>query len=402
MIALFHATTGQGHQKAAEAVQTALHHEGYTSPDPIDALDLMTSPFRRLYREGYLALANRHVNLLDALYNRTDHHPGNHLFYRLRLGIGKVQSPGLSKTLESLSPSVIACTHFLPLELLATFKSGTGSGVPLVGILTDFNPHGFWIHPHVDLYIVPNEEASVELESRGVPPDRIQIAGIPINPVFSRNIPPENARKLLGLPDFPTVLILSGGFGTGPLTEALQSFRDASHRYSVIIVAGHNAALEKKLRTLSMGFPLPVTVRGFVENMDVLMDAADIVVTKPGGLTTSEVLAKSRPMILMNPRGGQERRNTDYLVEYGAAIRVHDPIHTCALVETVLGDPERRETMSWNCRRIARPQAATLIARTLIQMDTRIGGTACTTGQSGFQTYTWGQGDASRNNSLNS
>ncbi|MHB8421209.1 MAG: MGDG synthase family glycosyltransferase [Leptospirales bacterium] len=402
MIVLFHATTGQGHQKAAKAIQTALLLEGYPSPEPVDTLDLMTSPFRHLYREGYLALANRHANLLDSLYKRTDHHPGDRFSYRLRLTIGRIQSPGFLKTLDSLSPSVIACTHFLPLELLASYKSGAGSGVPVAAILTDFSPHGFWIHPHVDLYFVPNEEASAELEAQGVPANRIRIAGIPINPAFSQRLPPEKARQDLGLPETPNILILSGGFGVGRLTEVLESFRQASTRYSVTIVAGQNKTLEKTLRARSSDFSLPVTVRGYVENMDVLMDAADIVVTKPGGLTTSEVLAKARPMILMNPRGGQERRNTDFLVKQGAAIRVGDPMHTCTLVELLLNDPAQRETMARNCLRIAKPQAATLIARTLIRMDKRLGGTGCITGQSGFQTSTWEQGDASRNCSSNS
>lgn len=369
MIALFHATTGQGHQKAAEAIQAALRHEGYPSPEPIDTLDLMASPFRRLYREGYLALANRHVDLLDTLYTRTDHHPGNRLFYRLRLSLGRLQAPGFLKALESLSPSVIACTHFLPLELLAAYKSGSGSDVPLVAVLTDLTPHGFWIHPHVDRYIISNEEAASELESQGVPSERIQVAGIPINPAFSRNRPPKEARKRLGLPDHTTILILSGGFGVGPVTDALLSFRDTSFQYSIIVVAGHNADLEKKLRNHSVGFPVPVTVRGFVENMDALMDAADIVVTKPGGLTTSELLAKGRPMILMNPHGGQERRNADYLVRNGAAIRVHDPAQIHRAAVELLNDPERLERMANDCRRVAQPRSATLIAQTLIRMD---------------------------------
>ncbi|MHB1285109.1 MAG: MGDG synthase family glycosyltransferase [Leptospirales bacterium] len=374
MIALFHATTGQGHQKAAEAIHNALLLEGYPTPDPIDTLDLMTTPFRKIYRKGYLALAHRHPNLLDTLYNRTDHPPDNSLSYRLRLSLGRSQSPGFIKTLQSLSPSVIACTHFLPLELLSAYQSGTRPKIPIVAVLTDLYPHGFWIHPHVDRYIVPNQESVSELESQGVSPHKIQIAGIPINPAFSRNRSQAETRKQLGLPDCATILILSGGFGVGPLTKALQSFAHSSIPCSVIVVAGHNVALEKKLQTLSRGFSIPVTVRGFTRNMDELMDAADLVITKPGGLTTSEVLAKERPMILMSPHGGQERRNAEYLVKNGTALRVLDHTQIYELARDLLNDPSRRESMVQNCRRVSRPQAAILIAETLIGMDRKQGG----------------------------
>jgi len=213
---------------------------------------------------------------------------------------------------------------------------------------------------------VASEAGARELERKGVDPGRISASGIPIDPVFADNTPAATMRSQLGLPERPTVLLLSGGFGVGPLLAMLDSFADTESALSLIVVAGRNAELEAACRERAATLGLPVTVYGFVTNIHELMDAADLVVTKPGGLTTNEILAKGKPMALVAPIPGQEQRNCDYLLEEGAAVRLHDVGDAAWHFNRWLGDPALMDRMRAQARRIARPHAAHDVARRLL------------------------------------
>ncbi|KGA94861.1 MGDG synthase family glycosyltransferase [Leptospirillum ferriphilum] len=371
MIALFHATAGQGHQKAAEAVHKALLIQEYPCPQPVDTLELLRPGFRRLYRDGYHYLARKNRRLLEFLYRTTDHPGQGGFLHSSRLKIQKRLAPGFAPALQFRQPDVIVCTHFLPLELLWEKRSRPFSRSVIVAVLTDLFPHGLWIHPHVDHYVVPTEDARQELAGMGVPAERIHLLGIPVDPHFSRKKPTREARRNLGLPEKPTVLVLSGGFGTAPLCHVLDSFRDVKKDISLVLVAGRNERLRNALEARKNDFPFSVRVLGFTDNLSEWMDASDIVLTKPGGLTTSETLSKAIPMILLPPQGGQEKRNRDYLLFRHAAIPA-DAEGAGKTAVHLLENPEKCQTLIRSCRRLARPHAAESISAFLIDLDQRL------------------------------
>jgi processive 1,2-diacylglycerol beta-glucosyltransferase len=226
------------------------------------------------------------------------------------------------------------------------------------------------VYPHVDCYHVATPSAARELERKGYPAERIRVTGIPVDPVFAKREAAAAARTRLGLPERPTALLLSGGFGVGPMVEALESFRGSRAEISLVVITGKNAALEAKCREAAATLGVPVTVRGFVTNMHEWMDAADIIVTKPGGLTTTEVLAKGKPMALVSPIPGQEQRNCEYLLESGAAVRLYDVGDSAFYLEGWLRDEARMKRMAASARAIARPQAARDIAGAVVQPAT--------------------------------
>ncbi len=368
MITLFHASAGQGHQKAAEALHKALLFQGYPCPDPVDTLDLVRPAFRRLYRDGYHFLAKRNPRLLEILYRKTDSPSRNGLFHSGRMKVQKHLAPGFYPALRSRCPDVIVCTHFLPLELLWKKTARPDPRSIIVAVLTDLLPHGLWIHPHVDHYVVPTEEARHELLREGIRPESIHVMGIPVDPRFTRRHPAAETRRNLGLPEKPTLLVLSGGFGTAPLSRVLGSFRSVTGDISLILVAGRNKPLQQALESRKNDFPFPVRIMGFVDNLSEWMDASDAVLTKPGGLTISEVVSKAIPLILLPPQGGQERRNRDYLVSNGAAVST-DLFHAGRTSVNILEDPERCLGLIRSCRRIAWPHAAESISSFLIELD---------------------------------
>jgi processive 1,2-diacylglycerol beta-glucosyltransferase len=365
-ILILHATAGAGHTRAAQAIAAALKARG-EAHQLVDILDCTPALFRRMYVKSYIDLVQKAPELWGYLYDRTDVvRPATSKRVKARLAFNQLNSLPFKKLLKEASPRAIVCTHFLPLELLSDLKGRGKIDTPVHAVVTDVSPHALWVYPNIDCYHVATRAAARELERKGFPAERIRVTGIPVDPVFAERTTGPAARKKLGLPEKPTVLMLSGGFGVGPMTEALESFRGSSAEISLVVVAGKNAELEAKCRAVAKTLRVPVTVHGFVTNMHELMDAADLIVTKPGGLTTTEVLAKGKPMALVSPIPGQEQRNCEYLLEAGAAVRLYDVADAAFYLTEWLADAERMKRMTAAAKAIARPRAAEDIAAAVV------------------------------------
>jgi processive 1,2-diacylglycerol beta-glucosyltransferase len=365
-ILILHATAGAGHTRAAQAIAAALKAKEIPCR-LVDILDCTPALFRRMYVKSYIDLVQKAPELWGYLYDRSDVvRPATSTRVKARLAFNQLNSQPFKKLLKEAAPKAIVCTHFLPLELLSDLKRRGKIDVPVHAVVTDVSPHAFWVYPHIDFYHVATPSAARELERKDFPAERIRVTGIPVDPVFTERTAAPAARVKLGLPERPTVLLLSGGFGVGPMVEALESFRDSRAEISLVVVAGKNAELEAKCRAVAKTLPVPVQVHGFVTNMHEWMDAADLIVTKPGGLTTTEALAKGKPMALVSPIPGQEQRNCEYLLEAGAAVRLYDVGDAAFHLEAWLADTERMKRMTAAARAIARPRAANDIAQALM------------------------------------
>ena len=365
-ILILHATAGAGHTRAAQAIAAALESSGRTCR-VVDTLECTTALFRRMYVKSYIDLVQKAPELWGYLYDRSDvARPADSRRVRARLAFNKINARSFKAVVAEAEPAVIACTHFLPLELLSDLKRRGKLRVPVHGVITDVSPHALWAHAHIDEYHVATVSAARELARKGIAADRIHVTGIPVAPIFSQRTPAATARARLGLPEKPTALLLSGGFGVGPMKQMLGSFAGSRGAVSLVVVAGKNKALEAECRALSAKLAVAVKVHGFVTNMHELMDAADLIVTKPGGLTTAEILAKGKPMVLVAPIPGQEQRNCEYLLEHGAAVRLYDVGDAAYYLERLLGDTTRMARMSAAARAIARPAAANDIAGALL------------------------------------
>ncbi|MEO6993286.1 MAG: glycosyltransferase, partial [Lacunisphaera sp.] len=317
--------------------------------------------------KSYIDLVQKAPELWGYLYDKLDvmREPRSRRV-RARLAFDKLNARSFKTLLAETDPAVIVCTHFLPLELLADLKARGKLNTPVHAVITDVSPHAFWVYPEIDFYHVATPAAARELIRKGFPAARISVTGIPIDPVFAHSMPAKVARAKLGLPEKPTALLLSGGFGVGPMKQMLASFEGRPSALSLVVVAGKNAALEKECKAIAGKLPGSVKVFGFVSNMHDLMDAADLIVTKPGGLTTTEILAKGKPMALVAPIPGQEQRNCEYLLETGAAVRLYDVGDSAHYLNEWLSDETRMKRMAAAARSIARARAANEIASALI------------------------------------
>jgi processive 1,2-diacylglycerol beta-glucosyltransferase len=261
-------------------------------------------------------------------------------------------------------PDVVACTHAFPTGAMAEYKRLYDPSLPVVGIVTDFAVHAFWAHENVDGYCVATPAMRDALRARGVDLERVGVTGIPVDPRFGASSEPrESIRGRLGLPlDRRIVLIMGGGLGIGPLSRILRSLEEArgSHDEPIaaVVIAGRNARAERRVLDAAECVGYPVRVERYVENVYDYMHAADVFVSKPGGLSTAEALAAEVPMVLYKPLPGQEERNVRVLTEWGVALRARSIGELPRLLSSVLTDSARHKRMIDSARRYGRPNAA--------------------------------------------
>jgi processive 1,2-diacylglycerol beta-glucosyltransferase len=353
-------SAGAGHVRAAQALcahaerafpQLRLTH--------VDVMDLVPAGFRKVYADSYIKLVEKAPLLWAYLYQSTDRAPAHSPLDKLRRSVERLNTRGLDRELERLAPDGIVCTHFLPAELLSR-RIGKGRPTPPVWVqVTDFDAHGLWIHPHLSGYFVANEAVAWRIAARGVARERVHVTGIPIMPQFAE--PPVRAQAAaeLGLDaNKTTLLMMAGGAGVGGIETLAERLLALGRELQIVALAGRNEAMLAQLQRIATRHPGRLWPMGFTRTIERTMAAADLAITKPGGLTTSECLAMGLPMILVSPIPGQEERNADYLMESGVALKAMDAAALEFKVSRLLDEPARLASMRSRMPAIAKPQAA--------------------------------------------
>ena len=364
------ASAGAGHLRAGEAVEAACRMRFPGSQvRHVDALTLTPAPFRRMYSRGYLDFVARAPGLFGVLYEHTNRPPRNPAADKIRLALDRLNTTAFVKFVKTFDPHVICHTHFLPAEIVGHERRKRRIAAPDTVVVTDFEVHRFWLCRGAGGYCVAREENRVHLEALGVPGHEIQVTGIPIDPVFSEKPDRALLRKKHGVEgEMPTILVLCGGFGVGPMEALVRNLWGALTNARLVIVTGRNEALREKLSALARRAPAPTRVLGYTREMHEWMALADLAVTKPGGLTTSEALAVGLPLVVANPIPGQETRNAIMLYEEGVAISGENPYTIGPRVASLLAAPERLREMRRKAAALARPQAAHVVAEHLGRM----------------------------------
>ena len=371
-VLLLSASAGAGHVRAAEAIEKAFKQaKGAANREVlhVDVLNYTNKLFRHLYSKAYIDLVNKMPEVPGWFYDKLDQPWKNE---RRRLALDKLNTRPFVKLLREYRPDLIVCTHFLPAEIVSWLKAKERLASRQVIIVTDFDVHAMWLVHHYEHYFVAIEEARVYLEVLGIPAEKITVSGIPIDPVFAVKKNKQEMRDKHGLaPDRTTILLSAGGFGVGSVDALVSSLLPLRHRAQVIAICGRNEELKKRLTKLAARTKPDATVLlkpfGYTKEMDELMTASDLVLGKPGGLTTSEALAKGLVFVIVNPIPGQEERNSDHLLEGGVAIRCNNLPTLSYKLDRLLGDQARFQSMKTNALRMGRPKAAMEIVEDLMR-----------------------------------
>jgi processive 1,2-diacylglycerol beta-glucosyltransferase len=256
---------------------------------------------------------------------------------------------------------------------MSEYKRQFDPELPVVGIVTDFVVHPFWIYTNIDAYAVATPEMRAVLLGRGVRSEGVMLCGIPVDARFAApRLPVDALRAELGLPrDRRIALIMGGGVGIGPLDTMMRALGEVDVPLAAAVIVGRNRGLERRVIAAAEMTDCPVRVVGFVNNVFDYMHASDVLLTKPGGLTSSEALSARIPMILVKPLPGQEERNTRYLVSRHAAIRARGKRELTSAVEDMLSVPERRASVLEQIDALRRPFAAASVAERIVELLAR-------------------------------
>jgi processive 1,2-diacylglycerol beta-glucosyltransferase len=361
-ILILSASVGAGHLRAAEAVHAAVKEcVPQATTQNVDVLTLTNVAFRHVYGRAYLDLVNKAPHVLGYFYDLMDKpsRSGRNRSDRLRLAVERLNLTRFTRFLQQEPWDLIINTHFLPAEIIASLRKRDKLDVPQVTVTTDFETHRLWVNQPCEHYFTATKEGSLYLQSWGVPESDTTPTGIPIHPVFSHAKSRSDLVEKYDLAgDRPLVLQSAGGFGVGPIERIFEALLAVELPLQIIAVTGRNEKAKKRLEAISVPARHRAKVMGFTDKMDELMSVADLVVSKPGGLTTSETLARGAAMVIVNPIPGQESRNSDYLLENGAAIKINNVATMAHKISELLGDPHRLTQLKANARRLGRPRAA--------------------------------------------
>lgn len=369
-ILVIYATAGIGHKKAAIAVTKALDEIAPkdTSIGLIDALDYTTDFFKWTYLKLYLTAVNKFSALWGFMYYLTDNPIVNAIVAVLRRLNNAVYSERLIAYLREAKPDVVISTHFFASEVIAELKKSGRIATRLITVVTDYRLHLWWLADGTDTYIAVSDDAKRDMIKRGVDPARVAMTGMPVEPIFSKPLDRKAILDTLGFTDdIFTVLVIGGGFGVGPIEAVVKAAGAVSRPVQLVVICGHNKELVAKIEALKTVISRPMKVVGFVDNVYEYMAAADILISKSGGMTVAESMAKELPMIVISPIPGQETRNCDFLTFHGAALRLENVADLTDALEGLVVHPERIAAMRQAVHAIKRPTAAYDVARLALE-----------------------------------
>ena len=358
-------TAGQGHNSTAASVQAHLTAAGVECA-VLDTFYCVNKALGMAVDKGYLLSVDALSGLYSKEYDKLEKRlPSNRsLLYKAL----SVISPKLYREINKFSPDVIICTHVFSALAVAILKKKNLIGAITVGIVTDFTMHPYWEDAtNIEYILLPSEKLANQCAKRGYTSSQMLFTGIPINAKFEKRRNKSEAKKLLGLiPDKPLVTVMSGSMCYGSVTEMVKSIDKLKVCFQIAAVCGSSRDEFRKLKEIKT---VHKTLKfGYTDKINLLMDASDCIITKPGGLSVSEALSKGLPMILNNPIPGHEVRNLMFLVNNGAAMAVSDNCPVEQLLHRFLTDKKLRTDMSKAASALGTPDAANDLTNFVISL----------------------------------
>lgn len=365
-VLLMYITKVSGHRQATLAIQQTLHRMAPDVEAPaINGFGYTYPVLEKIVNRAYMSVIRRTPKVWDYLYDNPKIVKNSQ---SIKQFLHKTSHEKLRMLFERHNPSVVVCTQAFPCGMVADYKRAYNIDMTLIGVLTDFSPHSFWINEGVDYYVVPSEDAKDRFIKKGVDEKIIRVYGIPIRPRFAEKLDKKLIADKLGVDlSKPVILIMGGGQGLGPIRSIVRSLIKLDIDIQIMVVAGTNKKVIKSLKRYDKKYPKKILVFEYVKNVDELMEVATLIITKPGGMTTAESLAKGLPMVVVNPIPGQEMRNTDFLIRKGIAVRIDNKADIGEEVDMLLRSPERLEAMRKAAYENARPNASVDIVKLILE-----------------------------------
>ena len=364
-VLLLSVSAGTGHVRAAQALEKEFGRDARVGAvRNEDALKFTNKLFRDAYSKLYMKLVRDAPSVLGWAYRASDEPWKND---KVRLQFERLNTGPLVKMIRAFNPQITVCTHFTPAGIIAHLIARGALDTRLAIVVTDFDCHAMWLLRVFHRYFVAQDETKAHLEALGLPPERITVSGIPIDPVFAEPIDRPAVRASYGLhPEKTTLLLSAGALGVGPTELIVERLKQLRHDAQTIVICGKSEDVKVRVAAAVGVDSARFRILGYTDRMHELMQISDLFIGKPGGLTTSEALACGLPMAVFSPIPGQEERNTDHLLENGAAIRCNELTTIPFKLDRLLADPARLAAMRRAATAMGRPYAARTIVQTLL------------------------------------
>lgn len=361
-ILILYASAGSGHKKAAEAILRSVKARSLDA-EALDVVSFMSPWVARLYTDGYTALISRFACVWGLLYFISDV-PALKLFnVHMRRFLNAFLCPKLATYLLRMKPDLVISTQFLASEIVSYAKMKFALKTKLVTVITDFKVHNFWLSPNTDLYCCAHETTRDILIEKKIPMERIAVTGIPLDEKFLKACDTGILRQKFGLKSYlPTVLLVTGGIGAGPLEEIVGMLKD---EVQLLVVCGYNKALYERLRREPHE---NVKIFGFVDNMEELMRVSQLMITKAGGLSIAEGLAMGLPMLFFLIIPGQEAHNAKFVQREGAGLITRSLTEIKEMVLRFKAMPELLASFKTRTQLLAKPDSCRRIIEQSLEL----------------------------------
>lgn len=334
-------TAGEGHNSTAAAIKQCFEAHGDTA-EVFDAYRYVSKALYGIIKQGYLLVTKDFKTLFEKSYTLAENRKiSENSLYRMA---NTTLVKKLEKLMREYAPDAVIYTHPFLGVVTDLLKTGKNINIPMVGIVTDYTVHPFWEEARsTDRFVVASELLNSQFHRKGIGDERIAPIGIPVRGQFYESIPKARAKAQLGLADKFTVLLMGGSMGYGDIASVVKELDAIDSDFQIISVCGSNAEAKESIDALNTKKRL--LNYGYTNEISLLMDAADVIVTKPGGLTVSEALVKKLPMIICNPIPGHEQRNATFLLNSGAAMEVDRHTHFSDVIYQLVSSPTRLDNM---------------------------------------------------------
>ncbi len=354
-------STGQGHTSCGRAIEAYIKKDGVKTFF-LDVYAYIHPLFGKAISDIYLFASGKTPKLYGKYYDKEDFGKGN--IVNVVSNFNKTVRNKIKKFIISNRIDVVVCTHLFSGQIMTMLKDEVDT--VNIGIVTDYTIHPKWETTSLDCYVLADKSLKHLAVKKGLAEDKLLACGIPIDTKFALRHDKAEMRKKLGLGDGNVIFVMMGSMGYGNIEGIIEEIEDSGIEAEIVVVCGNNAKAKEFVETTP--HRLKFHAFGYVNNVDEFMDAADCIVTKPGGLSVTESLAKELPMIFVDPIPGQEDRNVEFLVNNGVGLAVSKSYSLSSALNLFFGDEVRRAEIKAAIHRLSKPEAAKDIGEFIIKL----------------------------------
>lgn len=361
-VLIFYGAYGGGHLAAAKAIKSYLD-DNYPDCETmmVDCVEYINKYLNKLSTTAYKEMAKKAPWMWKRVYNNSDHGA----LAKISTTSNKLMARKLNNILQDFNPDLVISTHPFSNQMCTVLKKKKKISCKIATVLTDMAPHSQWTvnSEFIDYFFVANSEIKDALSNEGISDFKIFVTGIPLSKRFSENFDSEKIYNDFNLdPNKTTVLFFAGGeFGLGRKRTHLvfRALIRLFKNFQIVAISGRNKKMNEKFHTLVdlYGVSDRVVVLDYTDKVPELMSISNIVITKPGGLTTTESLVSNLPIVIINPIPGQEEENAEFLVKNGVAVWIKKEDNIARVLKNLYRHPERIEEMRNNIPALAKPDS---------------------------------------------